>query len=79
MYDVITGHKNIYVNNFSQNRGRTVTEVSLCLSRQGASTGMQHDLPGSIMGQLPGSRKPDLRSNFHIGLSGLKCICFDAP
>ena len=46
MYDVTTGHENIYVNNSSQNRDRAVGEVSLCLSRQAASNGMQYDLPG---------------------------------
>ena len=49
MYAVITGHENIYVKNFLQNRGRTVGEVSLCLSPQDASTYMQYDLPGSLI------------------------------
>ena len=48
-YDVIADHENISVNKSSQNRGRTVIEVSLCLSRQCASTDMQYDLPGSII------------------------------
>ena len=45
MYDVIAGHENIYVNNFSQNRGGAVGVVSLYLSRQDASTDMHYDLP----------------------------------
>ena len=49
MYDIIAGHENIYVNNSSQNRGRAVAEVSLCLSRQDASNDMQYDLPGSFI------------------------------
>ena len=49
MYDVITGHENIYVNNFSQNWDRAVGEVSLCLSRQDASNDMQYDLSGSFI------------------------------
>ena len=36
-----------YVNNSSQNRGRAMGEMSLCLSRQDASTNMQYDLSGS--------------------------------
>ena len=46
MYDVITDHKNIYVNNSSQNGDKAVGEVSLCLSRQDASNDMQYYLPG---------------------------------
>ena len=45
LYDVIAGHENIYVNHSSQNRGRAVGEVPMCLSRQGTSTDMQQDLP----------------------------------
>ena len=57
--DVIAGHENIYVNNFSQNRGGAVGEASLYLSRQDASTDMQYDLSGS---SIRSGR--DLRSNF---------------
>ena len=45
LYDFIAGHKNIYVNNYSQNRGRAVDDVSLCLLCQDASTDMQYNLP----------------------------------
>ena len=48
-YDVIAGHENIYVNNFLQNRGRAVGEVSFFLSRQGTSTDMQHNTPVSFI------------------------------
>ena len=73
MYDVVTDHENIYVNNFSQNRDRAVGEVSLCLSHQDASNDMQYDLPESSS-QV---RSFDL-TNFQIDLSGSRCICFDA-
>ena len=42
---VITGNEDIYVNNYSQNQGRAVGEMSLCLSHQYALTDMQYDLP----------------------------------
>ena len=71
MYDIIAGHENIYVNNSSQNRGRAVAEVSLCLSRQDASNDMQYDLPGSF---IRSGHLTDLRSNFQIELSGSRCL-----
>ena len=43
----------------------------MCLSYQGASTDMQHDLVGS-------PRDLDLRSNFDLDFSRSPCICFDA-
>ena len=49
MYDVITGHENIYVNNSSQDRDRAVGEVSLCLSRQ--DNDLQHDFQMTFWGQ----------------------------
>ena len=69
MYDVITGHKNIYVNNSSQNRDRAVDEVSLCLSRQDASNDMMIRSTWAIY---------QIRSNFQIDLSGSVFTCFDA-
>ena len=74
MYDVIAGHENIYVNRSSQNRGRAVSEVSLYLSRQDATTGMQYDLPASFI-RLGHLTLPEVK--FHIDLSGSICICFD--
>ena len=69
MYDVITGHQNIYVNNSSQNRGRAMGVVSLCLSRQDALNDMQYDLPGSFIrsGQFTW---PDQRSHFQLIFRG---------
>ena len=43
---VITGHENFYVNDSSQNQGRAMGEVSLCLLRQDVSADMQYDLTG---------------------------------
>ena len=49
IYDVITDHKSIYSNNYSQNRDRAMGEVSLCVSRQDASNDMEYCLPGSFI------------------------------
>ena len=46
IYDVTTGHESIHVNHSSQNQGRAVGKVSLCLFCQDVSTDMQYDLPG---------------------------------
>ena len=71
IYNVIAGHKNIYVNNSSQKRGRTVDEVSLCLSCQDASTDLEYDLPGSFI------RSGHLTWSIQIDLLELRRICFD--
>ena len=75
MYDVIAGHENIYINSSSQNRGRALIEVSLCLSHKCASNDMQHDLPGSIIrsGHLTWHKV-----KFSYWPLGPKCIGFDA-
>ena len=52
MYDVITGHENILVNNSSQNQDIAVGEMSLCLPRQDASNEMQYDIPGQVIYQV---------------------------
>ena len=50
--DVIAGHKNIYVNNFLQNQGRGMCEVSLFLFYQDASTDMRMTNLGHSPGQV---------------------------
>ena len=59
-YDVIAGHGNVNVNNSSQNRGRAVSEVSLCLSCYNTSTDTQHDIPGPFIRSIPLTR-PDAK------------------
>ena len=76
MYDVIAGHENIYVNNSSQNRGRTVGEVALCLSRQDASTDFQYDLPESLIrpGHLPWSNVKFSNWPFGVKMHVFLCV-----
>ena len=49
IYDVIAGHEIIYVNKPSQSRGRDVSEVSLCLCCEDASTDIQYGLLSSFI------------------------------
>ena len=76
MYDVIAGHENIYINNSSQNRGRTVDEVSLCLSREDALTDLQYDLPGSFIrsGHLTWSKVKFSNWPFGVKMHMFRCI-----
>ena len=76
MYDVNTGHKSIYINNSSQNRGRVMVRVSLCLSRQDGSTDMQYDLPGpfSRSGNLTWPKVKFSNWPFMVKIHMLWCI-----
>ena len=62
------GHKQVFADNLRLRRARDMKVVSMCLSRQYASTDMQF---GS-------SRDLDLRSNFDLDLSRSCYTCFDA-
>ena len=62
------GHQQVFADNLRLRRARDMKVVSMCLSRQCASTDMQ----------LGSSRDLDLRSNFDLDLSRSCYICFDA-
>ena len=62
------GHQQVLADNLRLRRARDMKVVSMCLSRQCASTDMQ----------LGSSRDLDLRSNFDLDLSRSCYICFDA-
>ena len=62
------GHQQVFADNLRLRRARDMKVVSMCLSRQYASTDMQF---GS-------SRDLDLRSIFHLDLSRSYYTCFDA-
>ena len=62
------GHKQVFADNLRLRRARDMKVVSMCLSRQYASTDMQ----------LGSSRDLDLRSNFDLDLSRSCYTCFDA-
>ena len=62
------GHQQIFADNLRLRRARDMKVVSVCLSRQYASTDMQ----------LGSRRDLDLRSNFDLDLSRSCYICFDA-
>ena len=76
MYDVKAGHETIYVNNFSQNRGRAVIEVSLCLSRPDASTDMQYDIRVSFIrsGHLTWSKVKFSNWSFGVKMRMFRCV-----
>ena len=63
------GHQQVFADNLRLGRARDMKVVSMCLSRQYASTDMQ----------LGSSRDLDLRSNFDLELSRSCYTCFDAP
>ena len=63
------GHQQVFADNLRLGRARDMKVVSMCLSRQYASTDMQ----------LGSSRDLDLRSNFDLDLSRSCYTCFDAP
>ena len=62
------GHQPFFADNLRLRRARDMKVVSMCLSRQYASTDMQ----------LGSSRDLDLRSNFDLDLSRSCYTCFDA-
>ena len=62
------GHQQVFADNLRSRRARDMKVVSMCLSRQYASTDMQ----------LGSSRDLDLRSNFGLDLSRSCYTCFDA-
>ena len=62
------GHQQVFADNLRLRRARDMKVVSMCLSRQYASTDMQLGL----------RRDLDLRSNFGLDLSRSCYICFDA-
>ena len=62
------GHQQVFADNLRLRRARDMKVVSMCLSRQYASTDMQ----------LASSRDLDLRSNFDFDLSRSCYACFDA-
>ena len=62
------GHQQVFADNLRLRRAGDMKVVSMCLSRQYASTDMQF-----------GSRRDlDLRSNFDLDLSRSCYACFDA-
>ena len=61
------GHQQVFADNLRLRRARDMKVVSMCLSRQYASTDMQ----------LGSSRDLDLRSNFDLDLSRSWYTCFD--
>ena len=64
--EVTRGHQQFFADNLRLRRAKDMQVVSMCLSRQYASTNMQF-----------GSRRDlDLRSNFELDLSRSTCICF---
>ena len=62
------GHQQVFADNLRLRRARDMKVVSMCLSRQHASTDMQ----------LGSSRDLELRSNFDLDLSRSCYTCFDA-
>ena len=66
------GHQQVFVNSSRLRRSTDMGVVSLCLSRQDASTDMQHDLLRSACDLA-------LRSNMDPDLLRSSCICIDAP
>ena len=62
------GHQQVFADNLRLRRARDMKVVSMCFSRQYASTDMQ----------LGSSRDLELRSNFDLDLSRSCYTCFDA-
>ena len=62
------GHQQVFADNLRLRRARDMKVVSMCLSRQYASTDLQ----------LGSSRDLDLRSNFDLDFSRSCYTCFDA-